>query len=118
MSEGSQERPKLWTPEDLAEFAQVPLATIYQWRARGGGPAGFRVGRHIRYTEAAVLTWLQGRELREDLPDPPTAAPVRTRAARRYVPNMLTMKPEPVWTSPVTVTMAAGTVKTEVTYRP
>lgn len=35
-----------------------------------------------------------------------------------YFPNMLTSPIVPVWTSPVTVTLAAGTVKTEVTYRP
>ncbi|MGH8936884.1 MAG: DNA-binding protein [Acidimicrobiia bacterium] len=27
----------------------MPAATLYQWRYRGEGPRGFRVGKHLRY---------------------------------------------------------------------
>jgi excisionase family DNA binding protein len=45
------------TPEELAEREQVPVSTIYQWRSRGGGPPGFRVGRHVRFRLADVEAW-------------------------------------------------------------
>ena len=45
------------TPEDIAEREGVPLATVYQWASRGGGPPGFRVGRHRRYRLADVIAW-------------------------------------------------------------
>ncbi|WP_405814322.1 helix-turn-helix domain-containing protein [Streptomyces sp. NBC_00040] len=45
------------TPEDLAVMLVVPIETIYGWRKKRTGPAGFRVGRHIRYDPAAVLAW-------------------------------------------------------------
>lgn len=45
---------RLLTVEDLAEYLNVPIATIYAWRYRGKGPKGFRVGRHLRFREGDV----------------------------------------------------------------
>lgn len=50
--------PPLGTPEQVAEFLGVPVATLYQWRHRGSGPRASRVGRHIRYRWADVERWL------------------------------------------------------------
>lgn len=52
---------KLMSPTELAEFLDVPVATIYQWRTRGEGPRGVRVGRHVRYRPADVERWLEQR---------------------------------------------------------
>ena len=49
---------RLWTVDDLSEFLQVPVKTLYQWRSRGYGPKGRRVGKYIRYTETDVLAWI------------------------------------------------------------
>jgi predicted DNA-binding transcriptional regulator AlpA len=49
---------KLWTIEDLAEFLGVPVQTIYDWRTRGYGPLGMKVGRYVRYRQEDVVTWL------------------------------------------------------------
>ena len=49
---------RLLTVEDLAEYLNVPIATIYAWRYRGKGPKGFRVGRHLRFREGDVERWL------------------------------------------------------------
>jgi hypothetical protein len=38
---------RLLNVEDLANYLHVPVATLYQWRHRGGRPGGFRVGRHL-----------------------------------------------------------------------
>jgi len=55
---------RLLTVEDLAEYLNVPIATIYAWRYRGKGPRGFRVGRHLRFREGDVEEWLR-RQLAE-----------------------------------------------------
>ena len=55
---GAGARPApLWTPNDVAEFLCVPVATLYQWRSRGIGPPARRVGRHLRYHLDAVRAW-------------------------------------------------------------
>ncbi|WP_344923806.1 helix-turn-helix domain-containing protein [Saccharopolyspora gregorii] len=40
---------KLWGPSDVADYLGVPVGTVYQWRTRGTGPTGKRVGKHVRY---------------------------------------------------------------------
>ncbi|MBC9956085.1 AlpA family transcriptional regulator [Yimella sp. cx-51] len=35
--------------EELAEYLDVPIKTLYKWRQEGTGPASVRVGRHVRY---------------------------------------------------------------------
>ena len=52
---------RLLTVEDLAKYLEVPVATIYAWRYRRQGPAGFRVGRHLRFRLSDVETWIQDR---------------------------------------------------------
>jgi excisionase family DNA binding protein len=49
---------KLWSVQDLAEYLGVPVATLYQWRAKRYGPVGLRVGKHIRYRPVDVERWL------------------------------------------------------------
>ena len=49
---------KLLTLAEVAEVLGVPTATLYQWRHRGTGPRGIRVGRHVRYRAADVEEWL------------------------------------------------------------
>lgn len=57
----------LTTPE-LAAYAGIPVATIYQWRVKGQGPRAIRVGRHLRFRQADVEAWL------ETMADPQPAA--------------------------------------------
>lgn len=49
----------LLNPTALADYLQVPVATIYQWRHKGYGPRGVRVGRHVRFRRADVDRWLE-----------------------------------------------------------
>lgn len=49
--------PKLWTTADVSEYLGIPVATIYQWRTRGYGPEGRRVGKHLRYKPEDVEAW-------------------------------------------------------------
>lgn len=49
---------ELMTSTELADYLKVPLGTLHQWRSRGEGPPGFRVGRHVRYRVDDVQAWL------------------------------------------------------------
>lgn len=52
---------RLWTPDDVSAYLSIPVATLYRWRSRGEGPAGFRVGKHVRYDPLTVRRWLESR---------------------------------------------------------
>jgi excisionase family DNA binding protein len=49
------------TPKELAAYLQVPIKTLYQWRARSVGPKSYRVGRHLRYRRDEVDDWLESQ---------------------------------------------------------
>ena len=48
----------LATPNEVAEYLQVPVKTLYTWRYKGVGPRAHRVGRHLRYRWEDVEDWL------------------------------------------------------------
>lgn len=52
----------LATPEQLADYLGIPVATLYQWRLRRTGPPSMKIGRHLRYRWADVDGWLTTRE--------------------------------------------------------
>ncbi|GAB4005490.1 helix-turn-helix domain-containing protein [Nocardioides ultimimeridianus] len=54
-----RDHTRLLSVEEVAEYLAIPVATLYQWRHKGCGPAAYRVGRHLRYEPAAVDAWLQ-----------------------------------------------------------
>ena len=48
------------TPEDLVVMLRLPsVETVYQWRRKGVGPRGFRVGRHLRFDPDDVSAWVE-----------------------------------------------------------
>lgn len=49
---------RLATPAELADFLQVPVKSLYQWRYQGHGPRAHRVGRHLRYRWEDIEDWL------------------------------------------------------------
>lgn len=67
----------LFSPAELAEYLDVPVATLYAWRYHGEGPPGFRVGRHVRYRLTDVEQWLESRL------DPSLPSAGDSRARRR-----------------------------------
>jgi excisionase family DNA binding protein len=56
-----QARDKLMSLTDVSEMLGIPVQTLYRWRSKGDGPAGYRVGRHVRYRREAVEAWLEQR---------------------------------------------------------
>jgi len=53
----------LLSPDEVAVILGIPVKTLYQWRYKGVGPRGLRIGRHVRYRSADVEAWL--REVEE-----------------------------------------------------
>ena len=52
--------------EELSEYLDVPIRTLYDWRLSGKGPCAVHVGRQLRYFVNDVQEWL--REHREPEP--------------------------------------------------
>lgn len=48
---------ELWDIDDVATYLGVTKQTIYSWRTTGYGPAGFRVGKHLRWRASTVIAW-------------------------------------------------------------
>lgn len=56
-----QFEPVVTLPE-LADYLHVPVQTIYDLRAKGRGPRGFRVGRCLQFRKSEVEAWLASLE--------------------------------------------------------
>jgi excisionase family DNA binding protein len=54
-----ERKDRLISVKELADYLDVPVTTLYQWRYRREGPAGFRVGRHIRYRWEDIQAWIE-----------------------------------------------------------
>ena len=50
---------RLWTIEDVSDYLGIPVKTLYDWRTRGYGPVGKRVGKYVRYRAADVVAWFE-----------------------------------------------------------
>ena len=44
--------------EALAEYLDVPVTTIRDWRTDGKGPCAIKVGGRVRFAVSDVLAWL------------------------------------------------------------
>ena len=44
--------------EELAEYLDVPVTTIRDWRTDGKGPWAIKVGGRVRFATSDVLAWL------------------------------------------------------------
>jgi len=53
---------RLWTVEEVSRFLGIPVATLYRWRYLGVGPKAGRVGRHLRYLPADVMSWFRKQQ--------------------------------------------------------
>ena len=84
MTNAAAEVPEIMDPDQLAAYLNVPVATVYAWRARGRGPRGARVGRHVRYRRVDVDAWLSagGRDADADSADEATVQAAEMTKAR------------------------------------
>ena len=58
---------RLMSAQELADYLDVPLKTIYAWRYRRQGPRGFRVGRHVRFRLSDVHHWVAAQLEKDSL---------------------------------------------------
>lgn len=49
------------SPEELAEYLGVPVASVYGWRYKSVGPRAVKVGRHLRYRVSDVEAWIESQ---------------------------------------------------------
>ena len=49
---------KLLSPQQLADFLDTSVWTVYRWNSLGTGPSYFKVGGTVRYDFSDVLGWL------------------------------------------------------------
>ena len=76
----------LISAKELAEYLDVPVATIYAWRYRRQGPPGLRVGKHFRYRRIDVNEWINGQlenSSQDRYPVSVAAAAINTRRVPR-----------------------------------
>jgi excisionase family DNA binding protein len=52
----------LLTPKEAAKVLKVSLSWLAKARMRGDGPPFIKIGRNIRYAEAALLQWMKSRQ--------------------------------------------------------
>ena len=58
-SRGMNNLDPLLSAQQLADYLEIPIATLYAWRYRREGPPGFRVGRHLRFRRSDVEAWIE-----------------------------------------------------------
>jgi predicted DNA-binding transcriptional regulator AlpA len=55
--------PRDWmSPQDLADWLDVPVKSVYVWNSTGTGPRATRVGKHVRYSRQSIAAWLAAQE--------------------------------------------------------
>ena len=94
------------SPQELADYLEVPVKTIYSWRHRNKGPRGFRVGKHLRFRWHDVETWLSGliaekylihveaQKQRAEWIDPELSATPLEDWAQRWLATRANLKPK------------------------
>ncbi len=53
-----QARCRLLTTVEVADYLQIPVATIHRWRYVGTGPPAIRIGRHLRFDSDDLADWI------------------------------------------------------------
>ncbi|MGN6199921.1 helix-turn-helix domain-containing protein [Humibacter sp.] len=59
MNEQRDAGPVFLTSRQVAELLRVPLRTVEDWRLTRTGPPWLKLGRHVRYEQAALLAWVR-----------------------------------------------------------
>lgn len=52
----------VFTPEETANRLKVSLSWLAKARMRGDGPPFIKIGRAIRYSEAALQQWMTSQQ--------------------------------------------------------
>ena len=52
---------ELLTSDEAASFLRVPRGTLNDWRYRGTGPRGYRIGKRVLYVRSELLDWVKAQ---------------------------------------------------------
>jgi excisionase family DNA binding protein len=63
--QGKPAADELLTLEEVAQIFKVPPATVRKWRNNRDGPAGFRVGKYVRFRRSQVEKYIADMEARQ-----------------------------------------------------
>ena len=55
MSDGG---PQFLSPQELADYLNISVRSVYAWNHAQTGPRPIKVGKHVRYRLSDVETWL------------------------------------------------------------
>lgn len=50
--------PALITINELSEYVNIPVSTLYSWRSRGLGPRAVKLGGQLRWRLTDVDAWI------------------------------------------------------------
>ena len=56
------EQEKLLTTKEVADYLDIAISTLMQYRVNGTGPIYIKLGQLVRYRKSDVDTWLKTRE--------------------------------------------------------
>jgi predicted DNA-binding transcriptional regulator AlpA len=55
-------RRRQWRTPDAANLLRLSTSWLAKARMRGDGPPFIKIGRSIRYSEAALIQWMKSRQ--------------------------------------------------------
>lgn len=57
------EKEKLLTTKEVAEYIDIAISTVIQYRVNRNGPVYIKVGQLVRYGKSDVDAWLKDKEI-------------------------------------------------------
>jgi predicted DNA-binding transcriptional regulator AlpA len=58
-----REVENLWDIDEVGRYLGISKITIYGWRKANYGPPAMKIGKHLRWRPAMVITWAEEHEL-------------------------------------------------------
>ncbi|WP_460004008.1 helix-turn-helix transcriptional regulator [Microbacterium xylanilyticum] len=56
------ELPALLTKAEVADYFGVSVRTVDEWRAHKRGPSAIKIGKHLRWTAASIVAFIERQE--------------------------------------------------------
>jgi len=62
LADAGPTRQRLVTIDEVADYLDIPVQTLYRWRVDAKGPPAVKLGRHLRYRWSDVDAWVDAQE--------------------------------------------------------
>jgi excisionase family DNA binding protein len=53
--------PEFLSVQDLADYLDVSVDTVYRWNAEGTAPKRYKIGKAVYYRRSDIVIWLETR---------------------------------------------------------